>query len=339
MISLVSTILNDKAGAQALFKDLRLQTRFPDEMVVIDGGSRDGTWEFLQASVSQLPFLLRPIQIPGANVSHGRNQAIEHSQGEWIVSTDFGCRLDSRWVEKLVEPYEKDPTVQIVTGSWRIEKSEIHTPAGWAEWALALGKIGMIATPTCLASTRSIAFHKSVWIEIGKYPEDLSLAGDDAIFSLWMVSSGKKIAAAPEAMCTWHRFEKLQSYLKEAKRNFLGCGEALFFLNFGIKTGIMTIIEILTLILVALFPHPLFLLFFGLVWSKRFFRWSHAVRFLVDEEKWSFSRTIRLLPWIVAFELGTRWIGIRGYWQGVLQGTWKCRQCRQLITRLQIPRW
>jgi glycosyltransferase involved in cell wall biosynthesis len=339
MISLVSTILNDKAGAIALFEDLQKQTRFPDEMVVVDGGSNDGTWELLQEYAAKLPFLLRPLQIPGANVSHGRNQAIEHSHGEWIVSTDFGCRLDPRWVEKLVEPYEKDPSVQIVTGSWKIDKSEIDSPAAWAEWTLALGKIGMVATETCLASTRSIAFHQSVWVELGKYPEDLSLAGDDAIFSLWMVSSKKKIAAAPEVLCIWHRFKKLQSYWKEAKRNFLGCGEALFFLNFGIKTGIMTAIEILTLLAIALIPHPVILFAFLLIWSKRIFRWSHAVRFLVDQEKWPLSRALQLLPWIIAFDLGTRWIGIRGYWQGVIQGTWKCRSCRRLMTRLQIPRW
>ncbi len=339
MISLVSTILNDKAGALLLFIDLEKQSRFPDEMVVVDGGSQDGTWEFLLQRVNTLPFPLRPIQINGANVSHGRNQAIEAAQGEWIVTTDFGCRLDPLWIEKLVSPYEQDRTIQIVTGSWKINHSEIHSPAAWAEWALAHGEIGMVATPTCLASTRSIAFHKSVWSEFGKYPEDLSLAGDDAIFSLWMVSSKKRIAAAPEAICTWHRFDKLSSYFKESKRNFLGCGEALFFLNFGLKTGIQSALELLSLLALCLLSHPLSLLFFILIWTKRFLKWGKALRFLIETEHWSIGKGIRLLPWIIAFDVGTRWIGIRGYWQGFLQGFWRCRNTRSLLSRLQIPRW
>lgn len=339
MISLVSTVLNDKQGAIALLDDLENQSRFPDEMVVVDGGSKDGTWELLLQRAHALPFLLRPIQIIGANVSHGRNQAIEAAKGEWIVSTDFGCRLDPQWIEKLVAPYEQDPSIQVVTGSWKINKSEIQSSAGWAEWALAQGKIGMIATSTCLASTRSIAFHKSVWLEFGKYPEDLSLAGDDAIFSLWMVSSKKRILAAPEALCTWHRFHKLSSYLKESKRNFIGCGEALFFLNFGIKTGIQTLLEILSLLALCIMKHPLVLLFFLLFWMKRFLKWGRALRFIIKTEPWSLPKIISLLPWIIAFDLGTRWIGVRGFWQGFIQGTWKCQSTRHLLTRLQIPRW
>ena len=339
MVSLVSTILNDKQGAIALLRDLEKQSRFPDEIVVVDGGSRDGTWEYLLERVSSLPFLLRPIQIPGANVSHGRNQAIEASQGEWIVSTDFGCRLHPQWIEKLTAPYEQDRSIEIVTGSWDINRSEIHSSAGWAEWALAEGKIGMVATATCLASTRSIAFQKSVWIEFGKYPEDLSLAGDDAIFSLWMVSSKKKIVAAPEALCTWHRFEKLASYWKESKRNFLGCGEALFFLNFGIKTGIQSLLEIVSLVALVIIAHPLSFLFFIMIWMKRFLKWGSALRYLSETEQWPSGKLIQILPWIMAFDVGTRWIGVRGFWQGFVQGFWKCRSTRKLMSDLQIPRW
>ncbi len=340
--TLVSTILNDRAGAVRLIEDLKNQTRFPSEFVVVDGGSRDGTYEFLMEAATTLPFPLRVSKVQGANVSRGRNLAIESASHPVIVSTDFGCRLDPYWMEELVAPFEKDPSIEIVTGSWQIRESDRQTPAQWAEWALANGRIGMIATPTCLASTRSIAFRKSVWQAFGRYPEDLTLAGDDALFSLWMVSSGKKIAAAPKAMCDWHRFPRLKSYFKEARRNFFGCGEALFFLNFGLKVGLLHLLEILSLsalILSSIWlrlisPEWIALAFFtAFLWSKRLIRWATAWRWLARHQR------LDLAGWVVLFDLGTRFYGVLGYWTGFVNGFFKCHECRVKVHKLGIPRW
>lgn len=343
-VSLVSTILNDRDGAVDLLSDLRAQTRFPDEFVVLDGGSRDGTFELLNEQALSLPFKLTVLQEKGANVSRGRNLAIEAAEHEVILTTDFGCRLDSRWVEKLVEPFEKDPSVEIVTGSWKIRDEDLHTPVQWAEWALSGGKIEFVATETCLASTRSLAYKRQVWRDFGTYPEDLTLAGDDAIFSLWMVAAKRKIAAAPEAMCYWHRFSKLKSYLKEARRNFRGAGEAIFFLSYGVKVGItfaLETISLLTLLGAAIalpfgFPFWAFLviaLMTTVLWSKRVVRWVRSSQILKRAGQGSYW------PWVVALESGQRYNGVLGYWEGFFHGFRHCQLCRERMKRLNVKRW
>lgn len=342
--SLVSTILNDRDGARDLLADLAAQTRFPDEFVVLDGGSRDGTYEFLQAEAARLPFKLRVLQEKGANVSRGRNLAIDAAVHPVILTTDFGCRLDSRWVEALMRPFEADDSVEIVTGSWRIKPEDVHTPAQWAEWALNGGKMEFIATETCLASTRSLALKKKVWEDFGRYPEDLTLAGDDAIFSLWMVAAKRRIAAAPDAICYWHRFEKLRSFLREARRNFRGAGEAVFFLNYGIRTGALFVLEagsalLLVLALLGLLAglNPLWAagaaVLFAAAWAKRFAKWSRAIAYLRSAGRgadW---------PAVPAFELGVRYNGVLGYWQGFFGGRARCRACREKMAALKVPRW
>jgi glycosyltransferase involved in cell wall biosynthesis len=342
--SLVSTVLNDVEGVREMLADLCAQTRLPDEFVVVDGGSKDGTYELLLAEAPRLPFKLRALQEKGCNVSRGRNLAIEAASHDVILTTDFGCRLDKGWVEGLVRPFEADPTVEIVTGSWRIRPEDVHTDAQWAEWALAGGKMEMVATPTCLASTRSLALKKQVWIDFGRYPEDLSLAGDDAIFSLWMVAAKKRIAAAPDAWCYWHRFEKLRSYLREARRNFRGAGEAIFFLNYGIKTGALFVLEMLSVLalvatLVAL-PFGLSpwwaagaAVAFAVLWAKRFAKWARAIGYLRrvgKGEHWA------MVP---RLELGVRYNGVLGYWQGFFHGRTHCRACRAKMATLKVPRW
>ncbi len=342
--SLVSTILNDIDGARDLLDDLVAQTRRPDEFVVVDGGSRDGTFEFLREQASRLPFTLRVRQEKGCNVSRGRNLAIEAATNEVILTTDFGCRLDPGWVEALMRPFEADPAVEIVTGSWRIRPEDVHTPAQWAEWALAGGRMEMVATPTCLASTRSLAYRKKVWVDFGRYPEDLTLAGDDAIFSLWMVAAGRKIAAAPDAWCYWHRFEHLRSFLREARRNMRGAGEALFFLNFGIRTGALFALEMASALafaaclvgLAAGFP-PWWAMASGIVflavWAKRFAKWARAISWLRSAGRAGYWT---MVP---RFELGVRYHGVVGFWQGFFHGRKHCQKCREKMAALNVPRW
>ena len=342
--SLVSTVLNDIEGVREMLADLCAQTRFPDEFVVVDGGSKDGSYEHLQSEAARLPFKLRVLQEQGCNVSRGRNLAIDAAANEVILTTDFGCRLDPGWVEGLMRPFEADPTVEIVTGSWRIRPEDVHTPAQWAEWALNGGKMEMVATPTCLASTRSLAYRKHVWAEFDHYPEDLTLAGDDAIFSLWMVAAGKKVAAAPDAWCYWHRFEKLRSFLREARRNFRGAGEAIFFLNYGIRTGALFTLESISavVLIAALLGLPFglpplwaggALVMFALFWAKRFAKWAGAIGYLRSVGKGCFWA---MVP---RFELGVRYQGVLGYWQGFLHGRNHCRACREKMLALKVPRW
>lgn len=343
-VSLVSTVLNDRQGAENLLADLVKQTHLPDEFVVVDGGSRDGTYEYLCEQSKTLPFALKIIQEKGANVSRGRNLAIEKASYEVILTTDFGCRLDADWVKELVSPFERDTSVEIVTGSWKIPQEDVQTPAQWAEWALAGGKLELVATPTCLASTRSLALKKQVWLDFGKYPEDLTLTGDDALFSLWMVFAKRKIAAAPKAMCYWHRFPKLKSYWKEAKRNFRGAGEAIFFLNYGIKVGVMFALETLSFLtlvsLLALLPFGIPTWLLGLagiitlfIWSKRLFRWFGAIQLLSNVGKSSYW------PWVISLELGHRANSVYGYWLGFFYGFKHCQACREQMSQLAVRRW
>jgi GT2 family glycosyltransferase len=343
-VSLVSTVLNDREGVELMLDDLEVQTRLPDEFAVVDGGSNDGTYEYMLERAKSLPFKLIALQEKGANVSRGRNLAIETAANDVIISTDFGCRLDADWVKELAAPFEQDPTVEIVTGSWRIRDEDIHTPAQWAEWALCGRKIQLIATPTCFASTRSIAFKRQVWRDFGKYPEDLTLSGDDGLFARWMVVAGRKIAAAPRAMCYWHRHEALKGFFKESRVYSRGMGESLFMLNYGVKVGFMLLLEILSLCFIVsaaiavLLGASWHVLAAGslaalLVWSRRVWRCLKCTAVLAK------AGLLRYWPWVFALDFGRRWHGVLSYWRGFFHGFRHCQACRAKMRQLRVPRW
>ena len=68
-ISVICTVLNEGESIRRLMDSLVAQSRQPDEIVIVDGGSRDNTVAVIQEYADRLP--LRVLVEPGANISAG----------------------------------------------------------------------------------------------------------------------------------------------------------------------------------------------------------------------------------------------------------------------------
>ena len=81
-ISIIATVLNESASIDRLVQSLMAQSLQPQEIVVVDGGSTDGTWEKLQRHAQAWP-LIHAIRDESCNlqnspgpIARGRNVAI-----------------------------------------------------------------------------------------------------------------------------------------------------------------------------------------------------------------------------------------------------------------------
>jgi glycosyltransferase involved in cell wall biosynthesis len=221
-VSVVVTVLNEAASLSKLLDSLAGQTRPPDEIVVCDGGSTDDTLSLLEAE-HRLP--LRVIQRPGANISQGRNAAIERATSDLIAVTDAGVRLSPRWLEAIVAPFEnpgEGPETHVVAGFFLPDPATVFEVA---MGAAVLPELQDIDPVRFNPSSRSVAFRKRAWAAVGGYPEWLDYC-EDLVFDFRLRACFGPFPFVPEAVVYFRPRPSLRAFFIQYYRYARGDGKA-----------------------------------------------------------------------------------------------------------------
>lgn len=221
--SVVTTCRNEMKSLPRWKQNILNQTRQPDEIVIVDAYSDDGTYEYL-LDWAKNDKRISVIQKKG-NAAKGRNYAIECAKYEHILSTDMGVRLNDIWCEELIVPFEINDSIQVVAGNTCIDTETIQSKVGWAEYYLENGGYAKLSNGH-IPGNRSIAYKKDVWEAVGKLPEGLTFYADDSVFGRQLVQNGYNFAYAPNAMTFWGRPKTLGEFYKEQFVYGKGDGEA-----------------------------------------------------------------------------------------------------------------
>ncbi len=185
-ISVTATVLNEADDIDRLVTSLMEQTLEPAEVVIVDGGSSDGTWEQLQAATSQYPNLIairdESCSLKGSPgpIARGRNIAIAAASSDVIACVDCGCTYEPHWLARLTAPILHGQAEYAIGGS-------CIDPEDRTTWDIASAPFFGIKLspdePTKSCTARSMAFRKRLWQRVGGFPEDVFL-GEDTVFDL-----------------------------------------------------------------------------------------------------------------------------------------------------------
>jgi glycosyltransferase involved in cell wall biosynthesis len=220
LITLILTVLNEGQSISRLMESLVSQTRLPDEIVVVDGGSKDNTVDVIESYASDLP--LRVIVEPGCNISRGRNRALEEANGGIIAVVDAGVRIENDWLERITQPFIDDHDVSVVGGFFQADPFTLFEVA---MGATVLPLADEIDPATFLPSSRSVALRKSAADSVGGYPEWLDYC-EDLVFDLRLKQVAGTFAFAPDALVYFRPRSSLRAFFKQYYLYARGDGKA-----------------------------------------------------------------------------------------------------------------
>ena len=213
-VSLISTVKDCAGSVPGFLSSLAAQTRRPDEVVIVDGGSSDGTAEAFRASDEAID---RSVLVePGANISRGRNVALGAASHEVIAATDADCELDPGWLAAIVAPIEAGADVSM---GWY--EPVLRTTFDRCLAAVNLPLDASEVDPLRFnPSHRSVAYRRDSIDAVGGYPEWLPIGEDMWVDQRWR-ELGMEMRFAPDAIVRWPLREGLgaawRQYFRYAK--------------------------------------------------------------------------------------------------------------------------
>ena len=238
-VSLITTLYNESKNIEAFLDSYKKQTVYADEFIIVDGGSTDGTINFINNFIEKNKDLnIRLIVDESCSkkfvkgpIARGRNVAIKNAKYHYIAVTDAGCVLDSKWFEEIIKPFQ-DKKVDVVSGWY---KALVTNDFQKTFEKIAMPNLETLDKNSFLPSSRSIAFKKECWERVGGYPE-ATLTAEDTKFDLDLKKAGCRFVFTEKAFVYWecpkNRKEAYDKMIYYAK----GDGKLkLFFIKFLVR--------------------------------------------------------------------------------------------------------
>lgn len=168
-ISVVIPVFNGAAFLAEAVASVQAQSLRPDEIIIVDDGSVDGTPELIRT----LGEAVRSCRQPNAGPAAARNRGIELARGAFIAFID----ADDLWCEGKLESQARrlrgDPALQLVLGATqRVAAAAGGSTAGRAADLVPTGPAWL------LLSVGAALFRRSVFDTVGTFDETLRQGED-----------------------------------------------------------------------------------------------------------------------------------------------------------------
>jgi glycosyltransferase involved in cell wall biosynthesis len=195
--------LNSEGTIHECLESLGGQNVLPREVIVVDGGSKDGTLSVLDRSSGKHGFPLMVFSDPEGNTSTSRNIGFHASTGEIVAFLDSDCVAPSDWV-RIIEANISPGREEAIGGPYVPAQESGFAKATYHLLGLTAGKL------TAQFARREdnrryvkavpggdSAFTRSVFLKVGGYDERL-YGVEDGDLSNRIRKTGVNVAFVPE---------------------------------------------------------------------------------------------------------------------------------------------
>jgi len=216
----ISVIILTKNSEETIAKCLESifnQTIKPDEVIVIDGHSKDNTLKFVKQ------FSVKLFIEPGLGYGYARNYGVQKAKGDIIFFIDSDCYAEPNWIEKAL-PHFKDPNIVGVTGPTLLWNTE-HACARFLAYIGGRMEKHRSRRYVEIAPTMNLAIRRNVIFDVGGFDETL-IRGEDTDLT-YRITRQHKIIYEPEAVIWFKGSPNVWTATHKCVRHFIGVGQLL----------------------------------------------------------------------------------------------------------------
>lgn len=216
-IAVVASAYNEAKVIEGFVEAIFSQTKMPDEVVVVDDGSKDKTSEILERLAKKHP-RLKVIKQKNAGPAAARNKAWKNADAEICVFTDADCVPEKNWIEKLLKPFS-DLSVGATAGTYKTINEE-NLLARFVGLEIAW-KYRNVRGEIDAHGTYNLAVRKSVLEEVGGLDESYPMPSGEDWDMTYKISRKHKIMFVPETIVGHYHPEDFWWYMKnQVRRGF-----------------------------------------------------------------------------------------------------------------------
>lgn len=162
-----------------------LASDYPDiEVILMDDGSKDGSWKIMQSYASRYPNVSAYTQVNGG-VSSARNHAISLAKGTYILPVDGDDLISKEFIRLAVDELERDGEVKVVCS-----RAEFFGDRK-GEWKKRPFSLKLLARKNMIENCAM--YRRSDWERVGGYSNEIKTREDWAFWISVLKDGGKVV--------------------------------------------------------------------------------------------------------------------------------------------------
>jgi glycosyltransferase involved in cell wall biosynthesis len=224
-ISFLLVTYNEIKYIEKCLNSILKQTYRNFELIIVDGGSNDGTIDFIKsfmmANNSEIDINL--LNNPKKILAAGWNLAIQNARHEYVIRIDAHAEIPENFLAKNVEHMQNQPPEVAAVGG-RVVTETDNTFLGRALNLFFSSKIGVgisFRNKSKAGYSYTVPFglyRKSVFTEVGYFNEDFERA-QDSEFHARVLKKGYKFYFAPDIASIYYSRNTIKASLRKLFKN------------------------------------------------------------------------------------------------------------------------
>lgn len=195
-------------------------SREPDELLIIDNGSNDGSYEKIKSEFAKIPYIRFMLNKTNLGFARGVNAGIKNYRDKndftYLILLNQDTVVDEHFIEECYKTMEKDPGIGIIGPRIFYYANPTKVWHGWIHFSYL--KSGMIIPEknkmeeniseqnreTEFLTGCAMFINKDVFLKTGLFDEDYFFYFEDSDFCLKVRKAGYKLWYNSKAK-VWHK--------------------------------------------------------------------------------------------------------------------------------------